>query len=228
MNAHTKPSARETLRAAIAVRDNAAARVREAAATLTRAGRLTADAQRRLAALGDVDGQVLAHATAAYRTFAAAGGERPDVGTPTHLAERQRARDTARQELAAASAAQAELADEHAAAQGEHERREREVAAAADAVIVEQTIKLYAAYVDAIKAARTAWDGMVAITAMTQAGSRLSLPGLEPLITHTIRLGFGHREDELMPPLLRPAVDPIASAWEDLRRRLHQDADAQI
>jgi hypothetical protein len=130
MNAHTKPSAREALRAAIAVRDEAAARVREAAATLARAGRLAADAQRRLAALGDVDGQVLAHATAAYRAFAEAGGERPDLATPAHLAERQRARDIARQELAAASAAQAELSDEHAAALREHERREREVAAA--------------------------------------------------------------------------------------------------
>jgi ATPase subunit of ABC transporter with duplicated ATPase domains len=84
----------------------------------------------------------VAHATAAYRAFAQAGGERPDVGTPAHLAERQRDRDAARQELAVASAAQAQLAGEHAAALREHERREREVAAAADRVIAEMSLAI--------------------------------------------------------------------------------------
>jgi hypothetical protein len=76
----------------------------------------------------------------------AASGPRPAAGVPAPLAEKQRQRDAAKQELAAAEAAQAELATAHAAAQGEHERHEREVAAAADAVIAEESIRFYIDY----------------------------------------------------------------------------------
>jgi hypothetical protein len=227
MNAHTKPSAREALRAAIAVRDEAAARVPEAAATLARAGRLAADAQRRLDGLGDVDGQVLAHATAAYRNFAENGGERPDLGTPAHLAERQRTRDAARQELAAANAAQAQLGEEHAGALRDYERCEREVTAAADGVITEESI---VRYVQAVEAARAAFDDMAAISGMTvQTGPRWAdrtpLPGLPPLVTHAVRMGFGHREE---PPPGQVRGPDRSAAWEDLRRRLQLSGDSQI
>jgi hypothetical protein len=230
MNAHAKLPAREALRAAIAVRDEAATRVREAAATLARAGRLTADAQRRLDVLGDVDGEVLAHATAAYRTFAEAGGERPDLATPAHLTERQRKRDAARQELAAAGAAQAQLAGEHAAAQAEHERRERQVAAAADAVIAEESISIYVRYVQAVEAARAAFDDMATISGMTvQTGTRWAdrtqLPGVPPLVARAVTVGFGHRDE---PPPGERRTSSRAEAWEELRRRLRLSADAEF
>jgi hypothetical protein len=230
MNAHTKLPAREALRVAIATRDEAAARVREAAGTLARADRLATDAQRRLDVLGDVDGQVLAHATAAYRTFAEVGGERPDLGTPAHLAERQRARDAVRQELAAATAAQAQLGDEHAAAQGEHGRREREVAAAADAVIAEESISIYVRYVQAVEAARAAFDDMVAISGMTVAHGprwvdRTQLPRLPPLVARAVSMGFGHRDE---PPSPGGRRAPRSAEWEELRRQLRLSADAEI
>ena len=208
-HAHTKLPAREALRAAISVRDEAAARVREAAATLARAGRLATDAQRRLDVLGDVDGQVLAHATAAYRTFAESGGDRPDAGTPAHLVERQRQRDAARQELAAAEAARSQLTEEHAATQGEHERHEREVAAAADAVIAEMALLAWGRYVQAIEAARAAWDDAASICGMT-ANSPAAMGRAEDVAGATPRPRRGRR------PGLRP---PRRAAPGRARRR---------
>jgi hypothetical protein len=228
MNVHTKPSARETLRAAIAVRDEAAARVREAAGTLARAGRLATDAQRRLDVLGDVDGQVLAHATAAYRTFAESGGGRPDVGTPAHLVERQHARNAARQELAAESAAQTQLAEEHAAALREHERRERAVAAAADSVIAEMSLAVYGRYVKAIEEAGAAWDDVEAICGMTvQKGPRWAdrerLPGLPDGLIEAVGRGFGHRDE-----MGQRHVAPRSTAWATVRQRLLANPEADV
>jgi hypothetical protein len=227
MNAHTKLPARETLRVAIATRDKAAIHLREAAATMARAGRLATEAQRRLDVLGDVDGEVLAHATAAYRTFAEAGGERPAAGIPAHLAEKQRHRDAARQELAAAEAARSQLTEEHAAAQGEHERREREVLRATDSVIAEESISIYVRYVQAIEAARAAFDDMAAISSMTvQTGprwvDRTPLPGLPPLVARAVSMGFGHRDE---PPPGERRDARRSAEWDDLRRRLRRSAD---
>jgi hypothetical protein len=106
----------------------AAVGVRDAAATLARATQLAAEAKGRLMGL-DVDGAILAHATAAYSAFAENSGERPAVDIPAHLAERREACDAAKRELAAAQAAEAELADERAAALREHKRRVAEAAA---------------------------------------------------------------------------------------------------
>jgi hypothetical protein len=231
MNAQLMPpAAREVLRAAIAVRDEAATRLREAAATLARAGRLAADAQRRLDVLGDVDSEILGHAAQAFRVSAESGGERPEVATPAHLAEKQRHRDAARQELAAAQAAQAELGDEHAAAQGEYGRREREVAVAADAVIAEESIQIFVRYVQAVEAAHTAFDDMAAISGMTvQTGprwaNRTQLPGVPPLVAQAVSMGFGHRDEA--PPGHRDSAGRSAH-WEELRRRLRQSAEAKL
>jgi hypothetical protein len=68
-----------------------------------------------------------------------------------------------RRELAAAQPAQRELAGEHAAALREHERRDREVGATADAVNCEMLLLIWGRYVQAIKAARSAWDEVGAI-----------------------------------------------------------------
>jgi hypothetical protein len=66
------------------------------------AQQLLDSAQRRLAALGDVDGAIREHHAEAYKAWATEGGERPALDVPAHLAERQRARDVAREEEAAA------------------------------------------------------------------------------------------------------------------------------
>jgi hypothetical protein len=171
---------------------------------------------------------VLAHATAAYRTFAESGGDRPDLGTPAHLAERRRACDAARQELAAAQAARAELGDGHAAAQREHERCERAVAAAADGVIAEMSLATYVRYTRAVEAAREAWDDLEVICAMTVSTGprwvdRTPLPGLPPGLAEVVSRGFGHRDE---PPLSERVASRRSAAWEDLRHRLRLNADA--
>jgi hypothetical protein len=145
MNAqHTKPSAREALRVAIAVRDEAAARVREAASTLARAGRLAVDAQRRLDVLGDVDAEIAAHRAGAYKAWATDGGERPVLDAPRELAERQRARGAAADELAAARTAHDALEAEHAAAVQAHSRASDIVFEAAKQVLVEEADRIAA------------------------------------------------------------------------------------
>jgi hypothetical protein len=177
MNAQLKPpAAREVLRAAITARD-------EAAPAYERPPRRwrAPSASRPTRSAGSPRSATwtarFSHATAAYRTFAEAGGERPDLGTPPHLAERQRTRNAVRRELAAAQAAQAELADGHAAAQRQQERCEREVAAAADAVIAEMALALYGGYARAVEAARAAWDDLEVICGMTvSTGAPLGRP----------------------------------------------------
>jgi hypothetical protein len=234
MNAHAhvkaKSSAREALRDAIATRDQAAARVRETAAILARSERNAASARWALDRLGDVDAEILARATALARKAAEAGGDKPEIGTPAHLEEKRHQRDVARQELAAAEAARSQLTDAHAAALREHERCEREVVAAADAVIAEESIQLYVRYVQAVEAARAAFDDMAAISSMTvQTGprwaDRTQLPGLPPLVARAVSVGFGHRDE---PPLGQRSTRGRSAEWEDLRRRLRENADAEI
>jgi hypothetical protein len=230
MNLHTqtKTKPRDELRDAIADRDQAADRVRATAATLARSERIAASARYALERLGDVDAEILARATALARKAAEAGGDKPEIGTPAHLEEKRHRRDVARQELAAAEAARSQLTEEHAAAQREHERREREVAAAADAVIAEESISIYVRYVQSVEAARAAFDDMAIISGMTvQAAPRWAdrtpLPGLPPLVTRAVSMGFGHRDKP--PPVERTSR---SAEWEDLRRRLRLSADAQI
>jgi hypothetical protein len=144
MNAHTKLPAREALRAAIAVRDEAAARVREAAATLARADRLAVDAQRRLDVLGDVDGAIASRRADAYKAWAADGGERPALEVPPELAERQRARAVAADEFAAARTAHDALSAEGASAVQAHDRASDAVFDAAKQVLVEEAERMAA------------------------------------------------------------------------------------
>jgi hypothetical protein len=234
MNAHAhvkaKSSAREALRDAIATRDQAAARVRETAAILARSERNAASARWALDRLGDVDAEILARATALARKAAEAGGDKPEIGTPAHLEEKRHRRDVARQELAAAEAARSQLTKEHAAAQGEHERRVNNVAKAADAVIAEMSLLTWGRYVQAIEPARAAWDDLTVICGMeVQNGprwvDRTRLPGLAPGLAEAVGRGFGHRDES---PPGESGASRRSAAWEDFRRRLRESADAEI
>lgn len=228
MNAHAKAPLRAVLRAAIEARDAAAERLREASAALDRADQGAVRAQLRLRQIGDVDAEILAHSAAAYRTYAVSGGDPPSADVPPHLAEKRGRRDAAQAELAAAKAAQAQLAGEHAAAQTEHQRCDRAVAEAADAVVADMSLLALGRYVQAIRAARAAWDDVAAIAGMTvQTGPtwamRAPLPGLPDGLADMVARGFGKLAE------LRPGESraPGRSAtWEDLRRRLRVSADA--
>jgi hypothetical protein len=218
--------AREALRAAIVIAEVSKTHLRQAAATLARADQMASDAQRRLDVLGDVDAEIVAHRAVSYKSWAADGGERPNISTPQHLAERQRQRDVAQQELAAAKAAQAELAAEHAAALLEHERCENNVAKAADAVVAGMAVPALGRYVQAIEAARIAWGDVASIAGMVvQRGprwvDRVPMPGVPDGVREVLDRGFGNLLGERVAS--RRSTD-----WEDLRRRLRQNADAQL
>lgn len=236
MNMHTveivRPPAapRAALREAIAERDAAAAREREAAGTLDRADRLAADTQRRLAALDRVDQEILDHSAAAYRAYAETAGDILEVTTPKHLEEKRIARDAVRQELAGAKAAQSQLADRHRALQAEREKCDRVVSQAADRVIVEESTQLYVRYVQAVREAREAFDDMAAICGITQQtgptwAMRAQLPGLPELVTYAVELGFGYRAD---PPPGQVRPPGREAVWQRLRERLRVDADATL
>jgi hypothetical protein len=132
--------------------------------------------------------------------------------------------------LLAGTAAQAELAAEHAAAKREHERCENNVAKAADAVIAEESISIYVRYVQAVEAARAAWDDLTVICGMeVQNGprwvDRTRLPGLVPGLVEAVGRGFGHRDES---PPGESGASRRSAAWEDFRRRLRENADAEI
>jgi hypothetical protein len=229
MNAHTKRPARAVLRAAIEARDVAAAREREAAAALGRADQSVARARLRLHQVRDVDAEILAHNAAAYRTHAVVGGDPPAADVPPHLAEKRGRRDACAAELAAAKAAQAQLAGEHAAAQTEHQRCDRAVAEAADAVVADMSLLALGRYALAIRAARAAWADVAAIAGMTvQTGltwaERAPLPGLPDGLVDTVARGFGYQPE----PIPGQAPPARSAVWEDLRRRLRDDAGAEL
>jgi hypothetical protein len=144
--------------------------------------------------------------------------------------ERKATRDNLWQELAASEAARGLLAEEHAAAQTERDRRDRHVATAADAVIADEAVPIYVRYVQAVETARAAYDDMLAISGMTEQlygprwVDRAPLPGLPPLVARAVNLGFGHRDE---PPPRGPRA-PRSANWAELRHRLLSNADAQI
>jgi hypothetical protein len=219
MNAQMSPPARDILRAAITARNDAAARVLLAAAALDRAHRAASAAQVRFYETGNPDAEILAHAMAQYRAYAEAGGPPPSADVPPALAERQRQRDVARHEMAAADAARAELAGAHAAALNEHAHREKAVATAADTVVAEQAVLALGRYGQAIRQARAAWDDASAIAVMTVStgptwAQRARMPSLPPGLVDAINRGFGNVEPQ-----------DRSAAWEDLRPRLRGNAD---
>jgi hypothetical protein len=227
MNAHTKPSAREALRAAIAVRDEAAARVREAAATLARSERLAADAQRRLAALGDVDGAIATRRADAYKAWAADGGERPALDVPTELAERQRARGAAAEELAAAQAAHESLSTESASTVHAHGRASDAVFDAAKRVLVEEAERIAAELEEALRHVFALNDELHAISMLSaQRGGQTWAEGrlqLSPAVHRRLTTPLDWRPQL---PGGQSYAGRRLSGWQTLFMTLQVDPDA--
>ena len=139
-----------------------------------------------LDALGDVDGAIAAHRADAYKAWAADGGERPvpDVPVPPHLAERQRARAVAADELAAAKAAHDALSAERAAAVAAHGRASDAVFDAAKQVLVEEADRIAAELEETLRHALALNDELHALSMLsaqrggqTWAEGRLQLSG---------------------------------------------------
>jgi hypothetical protein len=134
MTAEVEP--REQLRLAIAERDTTAKEAaRLAAETTERARGLLTTAQTRLAAFGDVDGEILAHRAASFKG-AAQGGPKPSLALPDDLVRRERARDEAASAVAAAKVAYDTLSGELATAENALRKAELAVSEKAGAVLV--------------------------------------------------------------------------------------------
>jgi hypothetical protein len=107
---------RAALRTALADRDAAQEAVRVARESNERGGEQVRSAEKKLAAFGDVDGAILKHRAASFKS-AAKGGPAPSLALPEELVRRERARDEAASAVAAAQAAHSSLARELAAAE---------------------------------------------------------------------------------------------------------------
>jgi hypothetical protein len=125
---------RAALRTAIAEREAAKEAVRVAEGSAERAKQLLRSAEAKLAAFGDVDGQILKHRAASFKA-AAKGGPKPSLSLPTDLLKRERARDETAAEVAAAKVAHASLVGELAEAQASLRKAESRVSELAGHVL---------------------------------------------------------------------------------------------
>jgi hypothetical protein len=112
----------------------------------------------------------------AYKAWAADGGERPALEVPPELAERQRARGVAAEELAAARVAYDTLSAERAAAVAAHGRACDAVFYAAKQLLVEEAQRIAAELEEALCQAFALNDDLHAL-AMLSAGTRADLAG---------------------------------------------------
>jgi hypothetical protein len=175
MNAHDPTTAqaspvspaRERLRSAIAERTAAEAALAAASQSAIRAQNIMEAAQRRVEALGDVDGEIAAHHAAAYRAYAETGGERPELEVPAHLADRQRRLTTEREQLAAARAAHAALAAENDAAREALALAKDNVLFAAKAVLEAEADRLAAKLEAVVSKAHALRDDLLALAGLS-------------------------------------------------------------
>jgi hypothetical protein len=131
--------ARAVLRKAIADRDKAKAAVARAAKAEQGGRRLRDDADAKLSAFDSLEDQIVAHHAAKFRR-AATGGPAPDAGLPDELTARRRARDVARDMLAAAKAALQNLSEGLKAADTELSRAESRVTDAAIEILLAKAL----------------------------------------------------------------------------------------
>jgi hypothetical protein len=131
-------SERAALSKAIAERDTAKEALRVASEAAERGKQLLRTAQHKLEQFGDVEGAILKHRAASFKS-AAQGGPKPSLALPTDLLKRERARDEAASEVAAARAAHSSLVGEFAESQAALREAESKVSELAGQVLVAET-----------------------------------------------------------------------------------------
>ena len=131
-------SQRAALRKAIVEREAGREAVRTAGESADRAKQLLRAAEAKLIAFGDVDGAILKHRAASFKS-AAQGGPTPSLALPAELLKRERARDEAASAVAAARAAHGSLVSELAEAQAALRKAETTVSELAGQVLIVET-----------------------------------------------------------------------------------------
>jgi hypothetical protein len=126
---------RDELRKAITEREVARETFRVSSETAAKAKELLKAAQAKLAAIGDVNEEILNCRAASFKR-AAQGGPKPSLSLPDDLVRRSRARDDAAATVAATQAAYASLSGELATAEVALHKAEAKVSEKASAVLV--------------------------------------------------------------------------------------------
>jgi hypothetical protein len=232
MNAPTKIAARDALRAAIDFRRHvaeAAARANDAA---ERARQLRSMADYQVTRRANLEAGSHALRVEAMKARALDGSS-AQAATPGDAPpiEQQHERQRLVDEAAAARAAHEQLQADAQLRAEELRQADARVVAAADRVIAEQALPALGAYVRAIAEARQAWSDAQAIVRLLvpaapswAAEMHMPVPGLPDGVRAMLDRGFGTEpgpRDHGSPPAR-------AAAWEDFRRRLRDDADAEI
>jgi hypothetical protein len=212
---------RERLRAAIAQRTVAEAALAAATQKAGNAQRILDAVQGRLAALGDVEGEIAAHKAAAYRTFAeiTTGDDRPVpvLDVPAPLAQRQLAAATERERLAA----------EHTTAKEALASAADRVLVAAKAVVVAEASRITADLEVATRTAQSLRDDLLAIAGLNaMERGQTWAEGKLRLSPETLRLATQSLDWRPQLPGLESYVSRRAPTWERLLAALQRDADS--
>jgi hypothetical protein len=210
-------SERAALRQAIAARDAAKEAVRVAEASAQRGKQMLQAAQGKLDKFGDVNGAILRHRAASFKDAAKGGSKKPSLALPADLLNKERARDEAASEAAAAKAAHQSLVGEFAEAQSALRNAERNVSDLAGQVLIAETaeggIALTAIWAEL-------WETVDSLKALSSSGVKLPQEVASTLVSFD---GLDHRQfaggDNAQ---LRRAI----SYWKAYRDALCASADA--
>jgi hypothetical protein len=209
-------SQRDALRNAITERDAAKERVRVAGESAEHGKQLLRTAQRKLEQFGDVDGAILKHRAASFKS-AAQGGPKPSLALPADLPKRERGRDEAASEVAAARAAHGSLVGELAEAQAALRKAETTVSELASQVLIAETA-------ERASALPTIWNDLWAtidaLNALRSTGVQLPREVVRTLQSFE---GMDHRQ---FPGNRNNQLARALQHWKAYRQYLCKNADA--
>jgi hypothetical protein len=209
-------SQRAALRKAIAEREARTEAVRTASASVDRAKQLLRAAEVKLIAFGDVDGAILKHRAASFKS-AAQGGPTPSLALPAELLKRERARDEAASALAAARAAHSSLVGELAEAQASLRKTETKVSELAGQVLIVETAEQGSALTTIWN---DLWATIDALNALRSTGVQLPREVVRTLQSFE---GMDHRQ---FPGNRNEQLVRAIQHWKVYRNALCQCADA--
>jgi hypothetical protein len=209
-------SQRDALRKAIGERDAAQEKVRVAAESAESGKQLLRTAQRKLEQFGDVDGAILKHRAASFKS-AAQGGPQPSLALPDDLVRRERARDEAASAVAAARAAHGSLVGEFAEVQAALRKAETTVSELAGQVLIAKTAE-HASALPTIW--NDLWATIDALNALRSTGVQLPREVVRTLQSFE---GMDHRQ---FPGNRNEQLARAVQHWKAYRQALCKSADA--
>lgn len=224
---------RAALRAALAARDVAAAKLRTATTAAERAKQMLTEAEAELRAFAAVDAEIAAHRAARIREWAAAGGDRPDTDAPLvlrDLAKRRESKAAAEDHVATVRATYDTLAAELAAAQREDEAAKAAIHAAALQVVREDAERLAGKLEATEQAAARMREELFGLLS-----AHVHPPGSapQPLVnSYQLRALLQNRPQNAVPvdeiPVRRMAAARATEAWTSYFGALLQNPEATL